>query len=205
MFICLLKFQRLNVSFLAVICVSVMQERGFESDPVSNLVVGLTFYQLWYSTIPKELHLPELDRHDSPVQSENFEDRIYMSILNSEGHDAVEGQEANSPLHCDSNTSIRNDKEISGVDLSQLRQVPVVFDDNVPGETRNDNFQAQDFYMNSAERSDHEGSSMGHSGDVPYHSIFYSRGELCSWLKYFLCFYVVISGIQFCSKFCFYL
>ncbi|XP_009615959.1 uncharacterized protein [Nicotiana tomentosiformis] len=163
----------------AALCV--MQERGFESDPVSNLVVGLTFYQLWYSTIPKELHLPELDRHDSPVQSENFEDRIYMSILNSEGHDAVEGQEANSPLHCDSNTSIRNDKEISGVDLSQQRQVPVVFDDNVLGETRNDNFQAQDIYMNSAERSDREGSSMGHSGDVPYHSIFYSRG-LPLWL-----------------------
>ncbi|XP_060209301.1 uncharacterized protein LOC132636448 isoform X2 [Lycium barbarum] len=158
-----------------------MQERGFESDPVSNLLVGLTFYQLWYSTIPKELHLQELDKSDSPVQSETFEDRLFMSILNSEGHDAVEGEEANSPFHCDSNTSIRNDKEILGIDVSQQREVPMVVDDNVPGETQNYNFQPQDFYVNSAERSDHEGSSMDLSGDVPYHSIFYNRG-LPLWL-----------------------
>ncbi|MCD7450102.1 hypothetical protein HAX54_003520 [Datura stramonium] len=161
---------------------SLMQERGFESDPVSNLVVGLAFYQLWYSTIPKELHLQELDRFDSTVQLETFEDRIFMSILNSEGHDAVEGQEANSPFHCDSNTSVRNDKAILGVDFShQQREVPMVIDDNMPGETQNDNFQPQDFYMSSAERSDHEGSSMDQSADVPYHSIFYNRG-LPLWL-----------------------
>ncbi|KAJ8561026.1 hypothetical protein K7X08_027216 [Anisodus acutangulus] len=157
-----------------------MQERGFESDPVSNLVVGLAFYQLWYSTIPKELHLQELDRFDGPVQSETFEDRLFMSILNSEG-DAVEGDEANSPFHCDSNTSIRNGKEILGVDVSQQREVPMVVDDNVPGETQDEKIQPQDFSMNSAERSDHEGSSMDQSGDVPYHSIFYNRG-LPLWL-----------------------
>ncbi|XP_004251881.1 uncharacterized protein [Solanum lycopersicum] len=160
---------------------SLMQQRGFGSDPVSNLVVGLVFYQLWYSTIPKELHLQELDRFDSTVQSETFEDRIFMSILNSEEHDAVEGEEANSPFNCDSNTSIRNDKEILGVDVSQQREVAMVDDDNVPGETQNDNFQPQDFYMNSSERSDREGSSMDQSGDDPYHSIFYNRG-LPLWL-----------------------
>ncbi|PHU18282.1 hypothetical protein BC332_13977 [Capsicum chinense] len=158
-----------------------MQERGFESEPVSNLVVGLVFYQLWYSTIPKELHLQELDRFDSAVQSETFEERIVMSILNSDGHDAVEGQEANSPFRCDSNTSVRNDKEILGVDVSQQREVLMANDDNVSGETQNDNFQPQDFYMNSDESSDHEGSSMDQSGDVPYHSIFYNRG-LPLWL-----------------------
>ncbi|PHT82302.1 hypothetical protein T459_15317 [Capsicum annuum] len=158
-----------------------MQERGFESEPVSNLVVGLVFYQLWYSTIPKELHLQELDRFDSAVQSETFEERIVMSILNSDGHDAVEGQAANSPFRCDSNTSVRNDKEILGVDVSQQREVLMANDDNVSGETQNDNFQPQDFYMNSDESSDHEGSSMDQSGDVPYHSIFYNRG-LPLWL-----------------------
>lgn len=166
-----------------MICIRLMQQPGFGSDPVSNLVVGLVFYQLWYSTIPKELHLQELDRFDSTVQSETFEDRIFMSILNSEEHDAVEGEEANSPFNCDSNTSIRNDKEILGVDVSQQREVAMVDDDNVPGETQNDNFQPQDFYMNSSERSDREGSSMDQSGDDPYHSIFYNRGECCSWLK----------------------
>ncbi|KAF3664204.1 hypothetical protein T459_23844 [Capsicum annuum] len=95
-----------------------MQERGFDSEPVSNLVVGLAFYQLWYSTIPKELRLQEVDRFDSAEQSETFEDRIVMSVLNSDRHDAVEGQEANSPFHSDSDTSVRNDKEILGVDVS---------------------------------------------------------------------------------------
>ncbi|XP_047252279.1 uncharacterized protein LOC107841320 [Capsicum annuum] len=97
---------------------SLMQERGFDSEPVSNLVVGLAFYQLWYSTIPKELRLQEVDRFDSAEQSETFEDRIVMSVLNSDRHDAVEGQEANSPFHSDSDTSVRNDKEILGVDHS---------------------------------------------------------------------------------------
>ncbi|CAN4075565.1 unnamed protein product [Withania somnifera] len=158
-----------------------MQERGFESDPVSNLVVGLAFYQLWYSTIPRELHLQEMDRFDSVVLPETFEDRIFMSILNSEGHDAVEGHGANSLFHCDSNTSIRNDKENLGVDVSQQTEVPMVNDDYGPGETQNDNFLRQDFCMSSAERSDHEGSSMDQSGDVPYHSIFVNRG-LPLWL-----------------------
>lgn len=200
-----MKFQRLNVTPLVVICVRLMQERGFDSDPVSNLVVGLVFYQLWYSTIPKELHLQELDSFDSMVQSETFEDRIFMSILNSEGHDAVEGQEANSPFHSDSNTSIRNDKEILGVYVSQQREVAMVDDDNVLGETQNDNFQPQDSYMNSAERSDHEGPSMDQSGDVPYHSIFYNRSEFAHGLNICLYYCIVIYEIQKSSKFCFYL
>ncbi|WMV60449.1 hypothetical protein MTR67_053834 [Solanum verrucosum] len=175
-------------------CERLMQQRGFGSDPVSNLVVGLAFYQLWYSTIPKELQLQELDRFDSTVQSETFEDRIFMSILNSEGHDAVEGQETNSPFHCDSNTSVRNDKEILGVDVSQQREVSMVNDDNVPGETQNDNFQPQDFYLNSAERSDHEGSSMDQSGDVPYHSIFCNHENPRAW------FMAIGFGLEHSSK-----
>ncbi|CAI9783583.1 unnamed protein product [Fraxinus pennsylvanica] len=41
-------------------------KRGFESDPVSNLVVGLTFCHLWYSGLPKELRWTELDSFGLP-------------------------------------------------------------------------------------------------------------------------------------------
>ncbi|KAM3216612.1 hypothetical protein P3L10_026053 [Capsicum annuum] len=109
-----------------------MQERGFDSEPVSNLVVGLAFYQLWYSTIPKELRLQEVDRFDSAEQSETFEDRIVMSVLNSDRHDAVEGQEANSPFHSDSDTSVRNDKEILGVDSGDVPYHSIFYNRGLP-------------------------------------------------------------------------
>ncbi|PHT98537.1 hypothetical protein BC332_32542 [Capsicum chinense] len=109
-----------------------MQERRFDSEPVSNLVVGLAFYQLWYSTIPKELRLQEVDRFDSAVQSETFEDRIVMSVLNSDRHDAVEGQEANSPFHSDSDTSVRNDKEILGVDSGDVPYHSIFYNRGLP-------------------------------------------------------------------------
>ena len=48
--------------------ISLMQERGFDSEAVSNLVVGLTFLQLWYSSIPKEMQLGHLSKCATPMQ-----------------------------------------------------------------------------------------------------------------------------------------
>ncbi|XP_022897250.1 uncharacterized protein LOC111410889 [Olea europaea var. sylvestris] len=157
-----------------------MQERGFESDPISNLVVGLAFFQLWYSGLPKELQLTELDSSSNPNQSE-VPDRNYMSIDNSKEHDAFEAGGAKFSLQCDSNTSIANDKELLEDDVSCPKESMDV-DDNEVKDTAHCSFQPQDLHMDSAEKSgDEEYSFSNHSGNLPRVSIFHTRG-LPPWL-----------------------
>ncbi|KAL2476390.1 hypothetical protein Adt_37126 [Abeliophyllum distichum] len=163
----------------AALCL--MQERGFESDPVSNLVVGLAFCHLWYSGLPKELQLTELDSSGNSKQSEMPADGIYMSIDNSKGRDALEAGGAKSSLQCDSNTSIANDKEVLEDDGNHPNE-SMDIDDNKLKESTHCCFQPQDFYMNSAEESGHEEYSFSnYSGDLPHASIFYTHG-LPPWL-----------------------
>lgn len=158
----LILFLRTNNKIL----ISLMQKRGFESDPVSNLVVGLTFYHLWYSGLPKELQWTELDTFDNSKQSEMPGDGIYK------GYDAFEAGGAKSSLQCYSNTSIANGKQVLEEDVNQLK------------ESRRRHFQPLDFYMNSAEESGHEKCFFSNtSGDMPQVSIFDTHGEcqsLCS-------------------------
>ncbi|KAL2496393.1 hypothetical protein Fot_40150 [Forsythia ovata] len=123
------------------------KERGFESDPVSNLVVGLAFCHLWYSGLPKELQLTELDSSGNSKQSEMPADGIYMSIDNSKGRDALEAGGAKSSLQCDSNTSIANDKEVLEDDGNHPNE-SMDIDDNKLKESTHSCFQPQDFYMN---------------------------------------------------------
>ncbi|KAA8523951.1 hypothetical protein F0562_010374 [Nyssa sinensis] len=153
----------------AVICL--MQEREFGSDPISNMVVGLTFYQLWYSAIPKEMQLKDLDESFTPLHSE-MSGTIFNTPKNSVGHDAVDIHEADSsikekdihgadsPFHCDSYTSIMLEKD-NALDQS---------------------FKRQGFYMNTVKESGQEKSSFSnHGDDMPHASIFYAHG-LDSWL-----------------------
>ncbi|KAL3503159.1 hypothetical protein ACH5RR_037608 [Cinchona calisaya] len=163
----------------AALCL--MQENGFESDAVSNLVVGLTFLQLWYSSTPKEMQLGELSERATSMQSEMSEGRISMSLENSEGHNAVESQATNDPLRYDSNTSIGNEKDYLEIDVDQNREVSMDVNDNMGAESRQQSYQA-DFYMHFSERSGHEESTSQFQGDgVPRTSIFYTHG-LPPWL-----------------------
>uniref|UniRef100_A0A5B7BG06 Uncharacterized protein n=1 Tax=Davidia involucrata TaxID=16924 RepID=A0A5B7BG06_DAVIN len=153
----------------AVICL--MQEREFGSDPISNMVVGLTFYQLWYSAIPKEMQLKDLDESYTPSLPEMSGMR-FNTPKNSVMHDAVDIHEADSsikekdineadsPFQCDSYTSVMIGKD-TALDQS---------------------FQRQGFYVKTIKENDQEKSSFSnHSDDMLHASIFYARG-LDSWL-----------------------
>lgn len=155
-----------------------MQEYGFESDAVSNLVVGLTFFQLWYSTIPKEMQLGELSKCATPMQSEMSEGRFSLSMENSDGHDAIELQGTNFSLECDSISSVGNGKDYFDSNVIRNREVSMDVDDNMHKGSPRYSFQAQDFYMNPAERSgDEEPTCSFHGDDIPRTSIFYTHGE----------------------------
>lgn len=148
-----------------------MQERGFESNPLANFVVGLTFYEMWYSAIPEDMQLKELSESSSPMQS-LMSEGSYMSVVKTEGHDALD---PNSPVACDSNSSIGNEKYCLKV-IDGCRQISMEVDykeQKTPGS----GFQAQAFYIKPAESSGHEVFSFpNHSDAIPINSIFYTRG-----------------------------
>ncbi|KAK6154296.1 hypothetical protein DH2020_008544 [Rehmannia glutinosa] len=161
--------------YLPTRLISVMQERGFDSDPVANLVVGLAFCQLWYSDIPKELQLTEMDSSGTYMQPEIPVDGIRMPIDYSKDNDALEAGGANSVIQCDSNTSVAFDKVVEGDDSQQKGSMDV--DDNVKKETSLASSQPQESYMKLAEASGNSDYSFSnYSGDLPHASIFYSQG-----------------------------
>nr|XP_027064991.1 uncharacterized protein LOC113691022 [Coffea arabica] len=164
----------------AAVCL--MQECGFDSDAVSNLVVGLTFSQLWYSSIPKEMQLGRLSKCATPMQLEISGGRISTSLKNSEEHNAIESQATNVPSKCASNISVGNYKGYSkNDDVDQNGEVSMNFEDNMGGQSPHQ-FQALGFYMHSVERSGDEESTSPFQGDVvPRTSIFYTCG-LPPWL-----------------------
>lgn len=152
-----------------------MQEHGFEGDPVCNLVVGLTFYELWYSSLPKEMQLDKHNEFGSNMQRDTFKDNMCMSIVDSKGGDAPEGQETNSLVQCDSNTSVRNDKDNMDADVNQHGEGPMDIDNDPQQKVGPDGFQPQDVSMHSTERSEHENSDCSNS--PPSLSTFFVHGE----------------------------
>lgn len=164
----------------AVICL--MQEREFGRDSISNFVVGLTFCELWYTDIRKNLQLMDLDEPCSLTQSKMLESGFNKSIENSVGHDAAQVHEADSPVQCDSNTSIRNDKEIGleGV-VDQHKQVPMEVDDDLRSRSQLRNIHPKGFYVHSADSNGLDSSFSNHAGNIPRFSIFHAHG-LEPWL-----------------------
>ncbi|KAK3036303.1 hypothetical protein RJ639_031275, partial [Escallonia herrerae] len=158
--------------------ISLMQEHEYGSDRNSNLVVGLTFYQLWYTITRKEFQLRDSEESCTPTQSETLESRFNMSSENSEVQDGVEVQESYTELQHDSNTSIRNDKEIGLEEVDdQLGGVKMEVDDYLQSEIPYPNFQPQGLYVNSGESNGHEESSVSyHAGGMPHASIFWASG-----------------------------
>lgn len=144
---------------------SLMQEREFRMDSLSSMVIGLTYCQLWYSSIPKEMRVNILEERQSPMQSEISRRRFSESFYESDGHNAADIDDANYLLHCNSETSIMNGKK---------RSVDVYADENQRREkSRNPNLQG--FYMNPGENSDSEEASV--STDTEHEPVFYRHGN----------------------------
>ncbi|KZV38271.1 hypothetical protein F511_36506 [Dorcoceras hygrometricum] len=169
--------------FLApTLLISLMQERGFCNDPVSNLVVGMVFYQLWYSGIPKELQLTELDSSGTCLQLNTSMGGIFVSINNSVENDGLESVGAESPLRGDSNSSIANNKEAYEDKGNQLKIEPMEIDEKLGEDISRPTVEPQGFLMNSTKVSEQRDYSLStYSDDQPHPSIFYTQG-LPPWL-----------------------
>lgn len=166
-------------AYYAALCL--MQERGFDGDPIANLVVGLAFCQRWYSDIPKELQLTELDASGTYLQSEiPINDAIHMPTEYSKEGNAHEAGETNSVLQCDSSTSVANDKEAE-VDVNQQKK-SIDIEDMVKKETSCSSHEPQASCEKSADVIGISDSALSnYSGDLPQASIFQTQG-LPPWL-----------------------
>lgn len=154
-----------------------MQEREFRTDPISNLVVGLTFCQEWYTAIQKEFPDIDLDGFYTPNQSEMLESRFDMSIENSKGYVADEVEEANYPIRRDSDTSVRIDKEIGSEEVVNQHQ-QVSMDVDQQRKTPHQIYEPQGFYVSAETDGREEPSVSGHL------SIFYAHGEICTYITF---------------------
>ncbi|XP_040986567.1 uncharacterized protein LOC121234622 isoform X2 [Juglans microcarpa x Juglans regia] len=165
----------------AALCLK--QERELGAVPFSNMLLGLTFHQLWYSTIPKEMQWGDSDKFYSPRRSDMLGTRFINSVGNSEWDNANDTYKADIPSRHDSETSVMNDKQISGdADINQSREASVDVDVGLQGENHTQNFQPQDFSMNSDENTGNETSFSNHGDYMQYASNLSTLRGIDAWL-----------------------
>ncbi|XP_030944135.1 uncharacterized protein LOC115968777 [Quercus lobata] len=165
----------------AAICLK--QEQELDTDPMSNMVMGLTFYELWYSTIPEEMQWRDSDLFSSRRHSDIMETRFSNPVENSMWCSANDTHKADIPIRCDSDTSVMKDKKISSnADINQNREVSMDADVNLQSEHPMQNFQPQEFSMNSDEITGNEALFSKNGDHMQYASNFYSLRGLETWL-----------------------
>ncbi|KEH38654.1 hypothetical protein MTR_2g078390 [Medicago truncatula] len=109
-----------------------IEQEKTDNDPVSKMMMGLTFYELWYSGIPdvfKWRDLDQIDRQEnSHTEGTSFSNRVGhcqenshtegISFSNrvgqSEWYNSVESHMADSQYQCDSDSSVMGGGQISG-------------------------------------------------------------------------------------------
>ncbi|KAL1350076.1 uncharacterized protein [Arachis hypogaea] len=90
-----------------------LEQEKVDLDPVSKIIMGLTYYTLWYSSIPEEFQWKDSDQADLQKYSRMEGPSISNEVGQSEWHNTVESFLANSQSHCESDTSVLKDKHIS--------------------------------------------------------------------------------------------
>lgn len=109
-----------------------IEQEKTDNDPVSKMMMGLTFYELWYSGIPDEFKWRDLDQIDrqenSHTEGTSFSNRVghYQENSHTEGisfnnrvgqsewYNSVESHMADSQYQCDSDSSVMGGGQISG-------------------------------------------------------------------------------------------
>ncbi|XP_028755527.1 uncharacterized protein LOC114742677 [Neltuma alba] len=166
-------------AYQAVLCLK--QENGSDHDFMANMMMGLVFYELWYSCIPKEFQWRDLDEIDSPRTSYIEGDEFSNQRGQSEWHNTVETHIGEAFYKCDSNSSVCNDKKISvdaGVD--QDMSAPMEINVDHQREKPLSNFQPQGFYMDSEEHTENGDSDFNNRFHMQDASSLYALGGLDS-------------------------
>ncbi|KAJ7981793.1 TAF RNA polymerase I subunit A [Quillaja saponaria] len=167
----------------AALCLK--QENEVGSDPMSNMVIGLTFYELWYTCIPKELQWRDSDLlgSHSPEHSDMAGTRFNNQVGNSEWCNTVKSHIIDTPYKHNSDTSVMNDKQISmHGDIDHNVEVRMEVDVSEEREKHLQNFQPQGFYMNSDENTDNGDTLFNHEHHMQNASFLSALGNLDSWL-----------------------
>lgn len=152
------------------------QECELGIDPVSNVVMGLIFYELWYSTIPKEMQWRDSNQFYSPQHSDMLGSRFSYPDRNSEWYNANDTFKAGIPFRCDSESSVNDNQLSSDADIDQHREVSMEREDPMQ------NFQPQDFTMDCDENTINETSFSNHSDHIQYASNLFALRGLDTWL-----------------------
>lgn len=143
---------------------SLMQMPESVNDPMSNMIIGLAFRQLWFSTIPEEIQWRDSLQFHSPIQSDRM-------ILNSDGCSVSNSHGDGASYRSNTETSIMNEKLVH-VDSEGRTEASLDVDHNIKVENHPQNFEAQDFCVSSAEKDENEASFSDNGGYQHYVSIF---------------------------------
>lgn len=142
------------------------------NDPMSNMIIGLTFRQLWFSTIPEEIQWRDSLQLRSPIHSDGM-------ILNSDGCSISNSHGVGALSWSNTESSVMNDKVVH-VDIEGHTEASLDVDHkihNIKVENHPLNFEAQDFCVSSAEKDENEASFSDNGGYQHYVSIFSALGE----------------------------
>ncbi|XP_027342750.1 uncharacterized protein LOC113855340 [Abrus precatorius] len=130
-----------------------LEQEKVDIDPVSKMMMGLTFYELWYSSIPIEFQWRNSDQFDLLENSHTEGTSNSNDTGQSEWHNTVESHMADSQLRQDSDASVMNDKQISmDIDFNEEMGVFMDVDVNHKIEKPHQNFQPEGFYLNSEDK-----------------------------------------------------
>ncbi|XP_050882960.1 uncharacterized protein LOC127086273 isoform X2 [Lathyrus oleraceus] len=129
-----------------------IEQEKVDIDPVSKMMLGLTFYELWYSSIPEEFQWRDLDQFDGQENSHTEGTSFSNEVRQSEWHNTVESHMADSQYQCHSDSSVMNNRQMSkDVGLNNDIIVPMDVNGNHKREKLHQIFQPQDFYLTSDE------------------------------------------------------
>ncbi|KAK8469401.1 hypothetical protein PHAVU_005G068700 [Phaseolus vulgaris] len=171
-FFCLMQ-GKAGDAYQLVLCIE--QER-VDIHPVLKMMMGLTFYELWYSSIPKEFQWRNSDQFDLQENSHMEETSFTNKTGLSEQYKSVESHMADSCCQRDSDASIMNNKHISrDVVLNEDMEVGTNKREN-----QHQNFQPEGFYLNSEEQKGCR-DPFSNSGGLTQ-DILYGLGGLDLWL-----------------------
>ncbi|XP_014498820.1 uncharacterized protein LOC106759939 [Vigna radiata var. radiata] len=152
-----------------------IEQNKVDIDPVLKMMMGLTFYELWYSSIPKEFQWRNSDQFDLQENSP-MEISFTNKTGQSEWYNSVESHMAESPCQRHSDASIMNDKHISR---------DIVFSEDIEvgthkREKTHQNFQPEGFYLSSEEQNGF-GDPFSNNGGLTQ-DILHGLGGLDLWL-----------------------
>lgn len=148
---------------------SLRQDREVDNDPISNLILGLCYYELWYITLPEDRQLIDLQEPEMLDEIEESGTELHTVIANSEDYQAVSIQDTNSSFKYQSETSVMNDKVIP---MDQTD--PVAYADQRVRTSHQS--QVQGLYINSDQSGSEGGSLMKRNTNMQGSSAFYSHG-----------------------------